>query len=187
MLQAFLDAAAGAGYGAQVVAVGSDRPGSRALARAADAGIPTFVTELGAFPDRESWDRELAAAIGRHDPDLVVCAGFMRILGPPVLAAFEGRIVNTHPALLPAFPGAHPVRDTLAYGVRVTGTTVHFVDGGVDTGPIVAQEAVPVLVGDTEEDLHARIKGVEQRLYVDAVSRLARGGWTVEGRTVLFR
>jgi len=131
-----------------------------------------------------AWDLALAREIARHAPDLVVCAGFMRILGRPVLEAFP--VVNTHPALLPAFPGAHAVRDALAYGVKVTGVTVHLVDEGVDTGPVVAQAAVAVETGDTEQDLHARIQAVEQPLYVDAVGRLARGGWKVEGRTVVL-
>ena len=181
-LQALLDAAADPAYGCQVVAVGSDRPAARALERAAGAGVATFCVPLDAGADRAAWDAELADAVGRHAPDLVVCAGFMRILGPAFLARF--RTVNTHPALLPSFPGAHAVRDALAYGVRLTGVTVHLVDEGVDTGPVVAQAAVPVLPDDTEADLHARIQDVEQPLYVDAVGRLAREGWSVEGRTV---
>lgn len=163
-----------------VVAVGSDRPGARALQRAADAGVPGFAVPLGA--DRPAWDNALADAVAVHAPDLVVCAGFMRLLSASFLARF--RVTNTHPALLPAFPGAHAVRDALAYGVKVTGATVHLVDEGVDTGPVVAQAAVAVLPGDTEASLHARIQDVEQPLYVDAVGRLARGGWTVQGRTV---
>ena len=127
---------------------------------------------------------ELADAVAAHAPDLVVCAGFMRILGPAFLGRFD--VLNTHPALLPSFPGAHAVRDALAYGVKVTGVTVHLVDEGVDTGPVVAQAAVPVLPGDDEQTLHARIQDVEQPLYVEAVARLALGGWTVEGRTVLL-
>jgi phosphoribosylglycinamide formyltransferase-1 len=180
-LQALLDAAVG-DYPARVVAVGSDRPGARALQRA--AGLATFVVPLEG--DRAQWDLALADAVAAHEPDLVVCAGFMRILGPGFLARFPQRVTNTHPALLPSFPGAHAVPDALAYGVKVTGVTVHLVDEGVDTGPVVAQAAVPVLPGDTAETLHARIQDVEQPLYVDAVARLARGGWTVEGRTVLL-
>ncbi len=179
-LQALLDAGDDPAYGARVVAVGSDRPGARALERAAAAGVPGFAVPLEG--DRAAWDAALADAVASHAPDLVVCAGFMRLLGPAFLARF--RVTNTHPALLPAFPGAHAVRDALAYGVTVTGVTVHLVDEGVDTGPIVAQAAVPVLPGDTEQSLHARIRDVEQPLYVEAVARLARGGWTVEGRTV---
>ena len=179
-LQALLEAAADPAYAAQVVAVGSDRPSAPALERAARAGVPAFAVPLGA--DRAAWDVELAHAVAAHAPDLVVSAGFMRILAPSFLARF--RVVNTHPALLPAFPGAHAVRDALAYGVRVSGVTVHLVDEGVDTGPVVAQAAVPVLDGDDEATLHARIQDVERPLFVQAVGQLARGGWTVEGRTV---
>jgi phosphoribosylglycinamide formyltransferase-1 len=179
-LQALLDAAADPSYGAQVVAVGSDRPAARALERARTAGVPGFAVPVG--PDRAAWDVELGDAVAAHTPDLVVCAGFMRVLGPAFLARF--RAVNTHPSLLPAFPGAHAVRDAVAYGVKITGVTVHLVDEGLDTGPVVAQAAVPVLPGDTESTLHARIQDVEQPLYVEAVGRLVRGGWTVEERTV---
>ena len=183
-LQALLDAAADPSYGAQVVAVGTDRDGVRAIDRALAAGVEAFTVRLSDHPDRASWDRALADELLRHEPDLVVCAGFMRILGRPVLEAFPHRVVNTHPALLPSFPGAHAVADALAYGVKVTGVTVHLVDEGVDTGPVLAQAAVPVLPGDTEAALHARIQDVEQPLYVEAVGRLARGGWTVEGRAL---
>jgi phosphoribosylglycinamide formyltransferase-1 len=179
-LQALLDASADPSYGAQVVAVGSDRPGARALERAAHRGVPGFAVPL--VGDRSAWDLELADAVAVHEPALVVCAGFMRILAPSFLARFP--VTNTHPALLPAFPGAHAVRDALAYGVKVTGVTVHLVDEGVDTGPVVAQAAVPVLPGDDEATLHARIQEVEHPLYVEAVGRLARSGWTVQGRTV---
>ena len=183
-LQALLDAAAHPDYPARVVAVGSDRPGAQALVRAAQAQVPGFAVPLSAGADRALWDEELADAVAAHAPDLVVCAGFMRILGPAFLGRFD--VLNTHPALLPSFPGAHAVRDALAYGVKVTGVTVHLVDEGVDTGPVVAQAAVPVLPGDDEQTLRARIQDVEQPLYVEAVARLALGGWTVEGRTVLL-
>ena len=181
-LQALLAATADPAYGAVVVAVGSDRAAAPALDRARTAGVPTFCLPVG--PDRAAWDVELAALVDGHAPDLVVCAGFMRLLGPAFLG--RHRTVNTHPALLPAFPGGHAVRDALAYGVKVSGVTVHLVDEGVDTGPVVAQAAVAVLDGDTEDTLHARIKDVEQPLYVDAVGRLVRERWTVEGRTVLL-
>lgn len=183
-LQALLDAASDPAYGADVVAVGSDRDDARALGRAADAGVAAFVVRLKDFDERTAWDAALAEAIAAHAPDLVVCAGFMKILGSAVLDRFP--LVNTHPALLPAFPGARAVADALAHGVKLAGVTVHLVDAGVDTGPIVAQAAVPVLPGDDEASLHARIKDVEQPLYVDAVGRMARGGWTVEGRTVVL-
>jgi phosphoribosylglycinamide formyltransferase-1 len=167
-----------------VVAVGTDRAGARALDRAQAAGVATFTVRPADHPDRSAWDVALADELQRHGPDLVVCAGFMRLLGRPVLERFPHRVLNTHPALLPAFPGAHAVPDALAYGVKVTGVTVHLVDEGVDTGPVIAQAAVPVLAGDTEQTLHARIQDVEQPLYVETVGRVARGGLTVEGRTV---
>ncbi len=183
LLQALLDAA-GPDYPALVVAVGADRPGAAALRRAADRGLPTFVVELARHPDRASWDAALTAAVAAYQPDLVVTAGFMKILGPAFLDRFAGRIVNTHPALLPAFPGPHPVADALAHGVRVTGATVHLVDAGVDTGPILAQRAVEVLADDTEDRLHERIKIVERRLLVEVVADLARRGYTGTGRKV---
>ncbi|GAA3420840.1 phosphoribosylglycinamide formyltransferase [Streptosporangium vulgare] len=183
-LQALLDAVADETYGARIVAVGADRLGVEGLARAERAGVPTFVERLADHPTREEWDESLAARIAGYRPDLVVCAGFMKILGAPTLEAFP--VLNTHPALLPSFPGAHGVRDALSYGVRVTGCTVMLADAGVDTGPIIAQEAVPVLDGDDEAALHERIKTVERHLLVDTVGRMAREGWTVTGRTVRF-
>ncbi|AWS40704.1 phosphoribosylglycinamide formyltransferase [Streptosporangium sp. 'caverna'] len=181
-LQALLDAVADETYGARIVAVGADRAGIEGLARAERAGIPIFVEKLADHPTREAWDRELAARIAEYKPDLVVCAGFMKILGAPTLSTFP--VLNTHPALLPSFPGAHGVRDALSYGVRITGCTVMLADAGVDTGPIIAQASVPVLDGDDEETLHQRIKGVERSLLVETVGRMAREGWTVTGRTV---
>ncbi|MFD4663270.1 phosphoribosylglycinamide formyltransferase [Streptomyces halstedii] len=188
-LQALLDAidADPQGYGARVVAVGADRPGTLGVERAERAGIPTFVCKLGTYPNREEWDAALTAAVAEHRPDLVVSAGFMKIVGKSFLAEFGGRVVNTHPALLPSFPGAHGVRDALAYGVKVTGCTVHFVDDGVDTGPIIAQGVVEVTEEDTAEGesaLHERIKEVERTLLVEAVGRLARDGYRIEGRKV---
>lgn len=158
----------------EVVAVGSDKPGVLALERAAGAGVPTFTVTPAAFADRPAWDAALAAEVARHDPGLVVLAGFMRILGASLVEAHAGRMVNTHPALLPSFPGAHGVRDALAHGVKVTGCTVHLVDAGVDTGPILDQAAVRVLPDDDEASLHERIKAVERDLLADVVSRLAR-------------
>jgi phosphoribosylglycinamide formyltransferase-1 len=183
-LQALLDAGRDEAYGARVVAVSSDKPQSRALQRARDAGVPAVAVPLEDSPDRPQWNLALADAVAAHEPDLVVLAGFMRILAPGFLSRFPQRVVNTHPALLPSFPGAHAVADALAYGVRLSGVTVHLVDEGVDTGPVVAQAAVPVLDGDDEATLQRRIQEVERPLYVDAVGRLAREGWTVEGRTV---
>jgi formyltetrahydrofolate-dependent phosphoribosylglycinamide formyltransferase len=184
LLQALLDAAGRDGYPATVVAVGADRHGIEGLARAARAGIPGFVVRLGDHPDRAAWDWALTGAVAAHEPDLVVSAGFMKILGPAFLDRFAGRVLNTHPALLPAFPGAHPVSDAIAYGVKVTGCTVHLVDGGVDTGPILAQEAVAVEPGEGVDKLHERIKVVERRLLVDVVAKVAREGFTVNGREV---
>ena len=183
LLQALLDAA-GPDYPAQVVAVGADRAGTGGLRRAEDSGLPTFVIAVAQHPDRASWDAALTKAVAAHQPDLVVTAGFMKLLGPAFLDRFAGRIVNSHPALLPAFPGPHPVADALAHGVRVTGATVHLVDAGVDTGPILAQRAVEVLPDDTEERLHERIKVVERQLLVEVVAELVRRGCTVSGRKV---
>lgn len=183
-LGALLDASADAGYPVAVVAVGSDRPAAAGLALAREAGIPTFVQRLSDHPDRASWDRELTDRVAAAAPDLVVSAGFLKLVGPAFLGRFAGRFLNTHNALLPAFPGTHGPRDALAYGVKVAGATLFFVDGGVDTGPIVAQVVVPVLAGDTEESLTERIKIAERQQLVDAVGRMARQGWTIRGRTV---
>lgn len=165
----------------RVVAVGADRP-AEVLERATAAGVPTFTVRPAEHADRAAWDVALTEAVAAHEPALVVCAGFMRLLGPAFLARFGGRVVNSHPALLPSFPGAHAVADALAHGVRVTGTTVHLVDAGIDTGPILAQEAVAVLPGDDEATLHERIKGVERRLLVSTVVAVATRGVTTDGR-----
>jgi phosphoribosylglycinamide formyltransferase 1 len=183
-LRALLDACASPAYGARVVAVGADREGIEGLARAERAGVPTFVVRVREHPDRGAWDKALTDAVASYDPDLVVFAGFMKLVGPAFLDVFAGRCVNTHPALLPSFPGTRGVRDALAYGVQVTGCTVHLVDAGVDSGPIVAQSAVPVLRGDDEETLHERIKHVERDLLVQVVGRMVREGYHVEGRRV---
>jgi formyltetrahydrofolate-dependent phosphoribosylglycinamide formyltransferase len=158
-------------YPAEVVAVGSDRDAA-GLAYAHDRGLPTFVCAVADHPDRAAWDRALAAELAAVAPDLVVSAGFMKLVGPAVLEAFGGRLINTHPALLPAFPGAHAVRDALAAGVTVTGASVHVVDAGLDTGPVLAQREVPVLPGDDEPRLHERIKDVERELLVQTVAQL---------------
>ncbi|MDT0309608.1 phosphoribosylglycinamide formyltransferase [Streptomyces sp. DSM 44917] len=183
-LQALLDAAADPAYGARVVAVGADREGVEGLRRAERAGLPAFACRVTGHASRAAWDQALTAAVAAHDPDLVVSAGFMKILGPAFLERFGGRVVNTHPALLPSFPGAHGVRDALAYGAKVTGCTVHFVDAGVDTGPVIAQGVVEIRDEDDEKTLHERIKDVERRLLVDVVGRLARDGYRIEGRKV---
>lgn len=181
LLQALLDSSSDDWSVAGVV---SDRADAYGLQRARAAGVPTAVVELADFPDRAAWDVAVAKAVQVFSPDLVVLAGFMRILGEPFLAAFGGRTVNTHPALLPAFPGAHGVRDALAHGVKVTGSTVIIVDAGVDTGPIIAQRAVPVEDGDDEASLHERIKVVERELLVEVVDRMLTVGWHVDGRHV---
>ncbi|WP_167108823.1 phosphoribosylglycinamide formyltransferase [Amycolatopsis granulosa] len=187
LLQSLLDATQRMGFPAKVVAVGTDRPGVEALARAERARVPHFTVRLGDHPDRNAWDKALTEAVAAYEPDLVVSAGFLKILGTNFLARFPNRVINTHPALLPSFPGMHSVADALELGVKVTGCTVHFVDGGVDTGPIIAQEAVPVEPDDDEDRLHERIKVVERRLLVDVVERLGRAGATVEGRKVRLR
>jgi phosphoribosylglycinamide formyltransferase 1 len=180
LLASLLDAATG-DYPARVVAVGVDRD-CRAVEIATEASLPTFTVRLADHPDRAAWDAALTAAVAAHAPDLIVSAGFMKILGPQFLTQFCGRTLNTHPTLLPAFPGAHGVAEALAYGVKVTGCTVHLVDAGTDTGPILAQEPIAVLDDDDEETLHERIKVTERRLLVDAVAAVATGGVTWNGR-----
>ena len=184
LLQALLDATAEPGYPADVVAVGADREGIEGLARAGRAGVPTFAVRVADHADRVAWDSAIAKAVAEHRPDLVVSAGFMKILGPGFLTAVGAPMINTHPALLPSFPGMHGVADALAYGVKVTGATVHIVDAGVDTGPVLAQSAVAVEPGDTAGALHERIKIEERRLLVGVVAALARQGATVNGREV---
>ena len=183
-LQALLDACADPSFGAEVVAVGADRTGIEGLARAERVGIPTFVRRVGDAPDRAAWDREMTELVAKHDPDLVVSAGFLKLAGPAFLERFGGRYVNTHPALLPAFPGMHGAADALAYGVKVTGATLFVVDSGVDTGAIIAQRAVEVADDDDVETLHERIKTVERAMLVDVVGRMARHGWTIRDRRV---
>lgn len=174
LLASLIEAARG-DYPARVVAVGADRD-CAATTVAADAGIPSFTTRLADHSDRADWDAALADATAAHDPALVVSAGFMRILGPRFLSRFPGRVVNTHPALLPSFKGWHAVADALAAGVKVTGCTVHVATESVDDGPILAQEAVVVADDDTVESLHERIKVVERRLYVDTVLGVVANG-----------
>lgn len=180
LLQAIIDSH----HGSCVVAVGSDNEAAGALDRARRAGIETFVVPVDG--NRERWNAALLDTLHSLEPDVIVCAGFMRVLGPSIVAAFAGRIVNSHPALLPAFPGAHAVRDALAYGVKVTGCTVHLIDDGVDTGPIIAQQPVTVEDSDTEESLHERIKQVERVLLVDVLDHLIASGISVTGRSVTF-
>ncbi|OBI19194.1 phosphoribosylglycinamide formyltransferase [Mycobacterium sp. E2327] len=180
LLGSLIEAATG-DYPARIVAVGVDRE-CRATEVAVAASLPAFTVRLGDYPDRTAWDAAITEATAAHSPDLIVSAGFMKILGPQFLSRFCGRTLNTHPALLPAFAGAHAVPDALAYGVKVTGCTVHLVDAGMDTGPILAQEPVPVLDGDNEETLHERIKVIERRLLVDVVAAIATRGVTWTGR-----
>jgi phosphoribosylglycinamide formyltransferase-1 len=185
-LQALLDACADPSYGARVVAVGADRDGIEGLERADRAGVPTFVKRVKDFSSREHWDRVMADTVAGFEPDLLVLAGFMKLVGAEFQSRFGGRIVNTHPALSPSFPGMHGPAEALEYGVKVTGCTLFVVDEGVDTGPIVAQTPVVVEDDDTVETLHERIKTAERRMLVDAVGRMVREGWTVTGRTVRF-
>lgn len=186
LLQALIDdlhqREGGAGRLVEIVAVGADRSQIEGLRRADRAGIDSFVISPRDYDDRAAWDAALAAQLDSYQPALVVSAGFMRILGPEVLRRFT--VINTHPALLPSFPGAHGVRDALAYGVKVTGTTCHIVDAGVDTGPIIDQRAVTIAPDDTEATLHERIKVHERAMLVDVVARIARQGITITNREV---
>jgi len=183
-LQALIDACADEAYGADVVAVGADRDGIAALARAARAGIPTFVHRVKDYSSRADWDMMLAESCAAYQADLVILAGFMKLVGPRFLGRFGGRCLNTHPALLPSFPGMHGVRDALDYGVKVTGCTVLIVDPGIDAGPVVAQRPVLVRDDDDEASLHERIKVTERALLVETVGRMVREGWSVRGRKV---
>ena len=183
-LQALLDACGDPAYGAEVVAVGADRDGIEGLARAERVGVPTFVAKVGDYPSRADWDRAFTDLVAAYEPDLVVLAGFMKLVGASYLPVLGRRTVNTHPALSPSFPGMHGPRDALDYGVKVTGCTLFVVDDGVDTGAIVAQAVVPVEDDDTVETLHERIKVAERAMLVETVGRMAREGWRVEGRRV---
>lgn len=180
LLQALIDSR----MRSHIVAVGSDVADAPALSRATSAGLETFTLPVGV--SRSEWNMELAQTLARFQPDLIVCAGFMRVIGAEVIERFPDRIINSHPALLPAFPGAHAVRDALAYGAQVTGCTVHVVDAGVDTGPIIAQQPVTIDTHDDESALHERIKQVERVLLVDVVERIVEQGMTVDGRLVTF-
>ena len=172
-LQAVIDAVQAGDLDVEIAAVGADRPGTYGVERSAAAGIDTFVVDFKAYPDRAEWNAALTETVAAYQPDVVVSSGFMRIVSPEFIDTFDGKYLNTHPALLPSFPGAHGVRDAMAYGVKVTGCTVHWADAGVDTGPIIAQEAVAIEDGDTEETLHERIKVVERRLLVSTLASLA--------------
>ena len=186
-LQALLEATNAPDYPAEVAAVLSNVPGVQALERAAAAGVPTAVVEHGRFPSRDAFDARLVEVLREHRCELICLAGFMRLVGAHFLHAFPGRVLNIHPALLPAFPGLHGARQALAQGAKLAGCTVHFVDEGVDSGPTIAQAAVPVLPDDDEASLSARIQAQEHRLYPLAVRWVAEGRVTVTGRTARIR
>ncbi len=173
-LRALLDAAADPGFPARIVVIGADRDAD-GLAHAEAFGIPSFVVPFRSFDSRDAWGEELQRQLEVWEPDLVVLSGLMRLLPPALVDRFAPRLINTHPAFLPEFPGAHGVRDALAAGATQTGASVIVVDGGVDTGPILAQERVPVEPDDSEDTLHERIKPVERRLLIDVVRRIATG------------
>jgi phosphoribosylglycinamide formyltransferase-1 len=185
-LQALIDACADPAYGARIVAVGADREGIEGLDRAERAGIPTFVRKVGEFTSRGHWDLTMTDTVAAFEPDLVVLAGFMKLVGPAFLERFAAQVVNTHPALCPSFPGTSGPADALAYGVKVTGATLFVVDGGVDTGPIIAQTVVAVDDDDDVASLHERIKVAERTMLVDSIGRIAREGMSVEARRVRF-
>jgi phosphoribosylglycinamide formyltransferase 1 len=182
LLQALIDACAAPDFGAQVVAVGADRDQIPGLQRAERAGISTFVHPLVSGADRAEWDRQLTQLVAKFEPSLVVMAGFMKLVGPQFLATYGGRLINSHPALLPSFPGMQGPRDALAYGVKISGATIFLVDDGVDTGIVVDQVAVRVEDDDSVEDLHERIKIAERDLLVQTVHRLATRSWHLSGR-----
>jgi len=186
-LQALLDAGSRADYPARVVVVVSDREDARALARARAAGVSSLFVNPKDHGDRTAYDAVLTKTLEHHEVGLVCLAGFMRILSPAFVRAWQGRLMNIHPSLLPAFPGLHAQRQALDHGVRIAGATVHFVDEGVDTGPIVLQAAVPVEATDTEETLAARILIEEHRIYPEAVRLFAEGRLHVTGRQVSIR
>lgn len=169
---------------AEIVLLISDNPQAFALERAERRGIPSQVIELSYFPDRRSFDEAVASALRDAGVELVALAGYMKLVGAPILEAYPARIMNIHPALLPSFPGEHGVADALAHGAKVTGVTVHFVDDGLDTGPIIVQEAVPVQEGDDVETLHNRIHLAEYRAYPQAIKLFAEGRLVIEGRKV---
>ena len=168
----------------RIVAVAADRNSATGLAHAVEAGVPTFVQRISDHPDRDAWDRALTDRTADYQPDLVVSAGFLKLVGPRFLERFKGRYINTHNALLPAFPGMHGPGDALRYGVKIAGATLFVVDAGVDSGPILAQVSVPVLDDDTEQTLTERIKVAERAQLVEQVSLMARHGWTIQGRRV---
>lgn len=186
LLQHLIEACAAGTLPAEIVAVGTDRDGTLAAKRAEAAGLPTFLCRVADFPDRAAWDVALTSECASFRPDLVISAGFLKLFGPAFLAEFSGRCINSHPALLPSFPGRHAVRDALSYGVKVTGCTLFFVDEGVDSGPVIVQEAVPVRPDDDEGSLTERIKQRERAMLVRTVAAMMSGGWSVAGRRVMI-
>src|ERR1700722_13986428 len=186
LLQQLIDACADGSVAAQIAAVGAARVDTGAVARAQAAGIPAFICRVPDYQDRMAWDRELTRICATFQPDLVVSAGFLKLLGPVFLEAFAGKVINSHPALLPSFPGLHGVRDALAYGVKVTGCTVFLVDAGLDSGPVIAQAAVPVREDDDEESLTERVKAVERVLLTETVAMMVTRGWSVTGRSFRY-
>ena len=185
LTQAVIDAFAAGTRGVEILAVGSDSSTAGVLDRARAHDVATFVVRPKDFADRQAWNEQLRRTVAELGPDWVVSAGFMRILGPSFVEAFSNRIINTHPALLPSFPGAHGVRDALAHGVKLTGGTIHLVDTGVDTGPIITQYAVPIGDDDTEETVHERIKALEREELVRLLAHLAHSDLVIDGRHVL--
>ena len=171
-LQAVIDAVKSGELDVEIAAVGADREGTYGVERSSEAGLETFVVNFNSFPTRDEWDTALTAKVASYAPDVVVSSGFMRIVSADFIDAFNGKYLNTHPALLPAFPGAHGVRDAMAYGVKVTGCTVHYVDELLDHGPTILQCEVARLDDDTVETLSARILEQEHRLYVQAVKKI---------------
>jgi formyltetrahydrofolate-dependent phosphoribosylglycinamide formyltransferase len=184
LLQHLIEACASGEVPAEIALVGADRDGTVGIKRAEAAGIPTFVCRVADYPDRAAWDEALTSECAKHRPDLVISAGFLKLFGPAFLAEFESRCINSHPAMLPSFPGMHAVREALAYGVKVTGCTLFLVDRGIDSGPVIAQEAVPVRDDDDEGSLTERIKQRERALLVRTVAAMVNGGWEVAGRQV---
>jgi phosphoribosylglycinamide formyltransferase-1 len=183
-LQAIIDACAGGAIAGEVAVVISNRGDAYGLERARRAGVPALHLDPAAFPDRAAYDHALRTTLEEHRVDYVVMAGYMKLLGDEVLAAYPMRILNIHPALLPSFAGAHGIRDAFEWGVKVTGVTVHFANEVFDEGPIIAQEALPVIEGETVEALEERIHAVEHRLYPSVLAATAEGRVTVEGRKV---
>jgi phosphoribosylglycinamide formyltransferase-1 len=184
LLQQLIDACAARTINANVVAAGADRDGTKAIRRAQAAGIPTFICRVADRHDRADWDKALTYCCAQYKPDLIVAAGFLKLFGPVFLDEFGGRCINSHPALLPAFPGMHGIRDALGYGVKVTGCTVFMVDAGLDSGPVIAQAPVAIQDGDDEESLTERVKQAERALLTETVAAMVSRGWSVNGRRV---